>query len=113
MSIPHLSSGQIASVLPLGARLEQTPTTALFKESRLEVMRLVLAAGKRMPAHAVAGPVTMQCLEGEVDVGVDGGHRLLRQGDLVYLASGVKHDVTAISNASVLVTIVLLDRAGA
>lgn len=113
MSLPHLSSGQVASVLPLGPRLEQTPTAALFKESRLEVMRLVLATGKRFPAHAVAGPITLQCLEGEVEVGMDGSRRLLRQGDLVYLASGVTHDVTAISNASLLVTIVLVDRAGA
>ncbi|KWR92025.1 hypothetical protein [Cupriavidus sp. IDO] len=107
MSLPHLSSGQVASVLPLGAKLEQTPTSALFKEERLEVMRLVLTAGKHVPTHSVAGPVTIQCLEGEVDIGVDGGHRLLRQGDLVYLASGVAYDVTAISKASLLVTIVL------
>ena len=73
MSLPHLASGQVASVLPLGVRLTKTPTTAFFKESRLEVMRLVLTAGKHMPAHAVAGPITVQCLEGEVDIGVEGG----------------------------------------
>ncbi|MDF3835425.1 cupin domain-containing protein [Cupriavidus basilensis] len=112
MSLPHLSSGQVASVLPLGERLGQTPTTALFKESRLEVMRLVLSAGKHLPAHAVAGPITVQCLEGDVDIGVDGSHRLLRPGDLVYLASGAAHDVTAISDASLLVTIVLVERGG-
>ncbi|GAB7548817.1 cupin domain-containing protein [Cupriavidus sp. 8B] len=108
MSLPHLASGQVASVLPLGERLAKTPTTAFFKESRLEVMRLVLTAGKHMPAHAVAGPITVQCLEGEVDIGVEGAHRLLRRGDLIYLESNVMHDVTAISNASLLVTLVLL-----
>src|SRR4029079_10150267 len=67
VAISHLSSGEVASLLPLGDMLEQTRTTALFKEERLEVMRIVLPAGKGMPVHAVDGPVTVQCIEGEVD----------------------------------------------
>jgi quercetin dioxygenase-like cupin family protein len=107
MSLPHLASGQIASVLPLGARLDQTATQALFKEGPLEVMRLVLKAGKHVPPHAVDGPMTVQCLEGEVRVRVDGSERQLHQGDLLYLAPCVRYDVTAVSDASVLVTMVL------
>lgn len=108
MSLPHLASGQVASVLPLGDRLGQTRTSALFKEGRLEVMRLVLPVGKRLPPHAVTGPITLQCLEGEISLGVAGDHRLLHKGDLVYLAGGVEHELTAIRDASVLVTLVLL-----
>jgi len=110
MSLPHLSSGEIASVLPLDKQFGQTPSAALFKEDRLEVMRMVLPAGKHVASHAVAGPLTVQCLEGEVDIGMQGGHRRLLQGDLLYLAAGATHDVTAITNASLLVTVVLVDR---
>lgn len=109
MSIPHLTSGQTTSVKPLGVDLKNTPTTALFKVPHMEVARLVLLAGKQMPPHAVAGPMTMQCLEGEIEIAFDGGSRRLRQGDLIYLAGNVRHDVTAVSDASVLMTIVLLD----
>lgn len=107
MAISHLSSGEVASMLPLGDKLEQTPTTAFFKAERLEVMRIVLPAGKRMPAHAVDGPITVQCIEGEVDLGMEGTHRVIRTGDLLYLAAGVRHELAAIKNSSLLVTIVL------
>jgi len=96
-------------VLPLAALLEQTPTTALFKEKHLEVMRIVLPAGKRMPAHAVDGPITVQCLEGEVNIGIGDALRRLRVGDLIYLAGGARHELTAMTNSSLLVTVVLLD----
>lgn len=108
MAISHLSSGEVASLLPLGDKLEQTPTTAFFKDERLEVMRIVLPAGKRMPAHAVDGPITVQCIEGEVDFGMGDTHRVIRTGDLLYLAAGVPHELAAIKNSSLLVTIVLL-----
>ncbi len=113
MAISHLLSGEVASLLPLGALLEQTPTTALFKQEHFEVMRIVLLAGKRMPGHAVDGPITVQCLEGEVNFGVGDTHRLLRTGDLVYLAARIRHELTAITNASLLVTVVLLSPADA
>ncbi|CAG9175698.1 cupin domain-containing protein [Cupriavidus pinatubonensis] len=112
MSLPHLSSGEVASVLPLGKQLTQTPSAALFKEHRLEVMRMVLPAGKQVGSHSVAGPSTIQCLEGEVEIGVDGAQRRLHQGDLLYLGAGAAHDVNAITNASLLVTVVLVDRGG-
>lgn len=112
MSIPHLSSGQTASVLPLGANLKNTPTTALFKAPHMEVARLVLLAGKQMPPHAVAGPLTIQCLEGEVEVAIDGASRRLQPGDLLYLAGNVRHDLKAVTDASVLLTIVLVANGG-
>jgi quercetin dioxygenase-like cupin family protein len=108
MAISHLSSGEIASMLPLGEALANTPTTAIFKDTHLEVIRIVLTAGKRMPKHAVDGPITVQCIEGEVDLEVDGTHRKVRAGDLLYLSGGVAHDLTAIVNSSLLVTIALL-----
>ena len=110
MSLPHLSSGEVASVLPLGKQLAQTPSAALFKEHRLEVMRMVLPAGKHVGAHSVAGPSTIQCLEGEAEIGIDGSQLRLHQGDLLYLGAAAMHDVTAITNTSLLVTVVLVDR---
>ncbi|MEN7530555.1 MULTISPECIES: cupin domain-containing protein [unclassified Cupriavidus] len=112
MSIPHLASGQTASVLPLGANLKNTPTTALFKAPHMEVCRLVMLAGKQLPPHAVAGPLTIQCIEGEVEVELDGNSQRLHQGDLIYLAGNVRHDLKAITDATVLLTIVLLGNGG-
>lgn len=107
MAISHLSSGEITSVLPLGSALGTTPTTAIFKDDRLEVIRIVLPAGKRMPTHAVDGPITVQCIEGEVDLDVDDARKKIRAGDLIYLAGGVAHNLTAVENSSLLLTIAL------
>ncbi|MNT63095.1 Cupin domain protein [compost metagenome] len=49
----------------------------------------------------------MQCLEGEVRLRVDGAERGLGQGDLLYVGPGVRYDLTADTDASVLVTMVL------
>lgn len=111
MAIPHLASGQVASVLPLAASLADAKTTALFKDPHLEVMRMVLPAGKKIAPHHVSGPITIHCLEGEVDVGVENERRILSSGDLLYLAGNVEHDLLAITNTSFLVSVVLLSAA--
>lgn len=107
MSIPHLSSEEITSVLPLGDKLGKTPTTAFFKDEHLEVMRMVLPAGKHVPEHAVDGPITVQCIEGEVSIDMGITHKIIHSGDLLYMAAGVRHELLAIKNSSLLVTIAL------
>ncbi len=65
MAIPHAQSGQVIDVRPLGPSLADERTVALFKTDDLEVMRLVLTAGKSLPPHKVAGEITIQCIEGK------------------------------------------------
>lgn len=107
MALPHASPGQAIDVRPLGAALPQHKTTALFKAGDLEVMRLVLAAGRSLPVHQVAGEITVQCIEGVLDVTVEGMSHRLQAGELLYLAGGVPHGVTALQDASALVTVAL------
>ena len=111
MAIPHASSGQAVDVGPLGARLGQEKTLALFKAQDLEVMRLVLAAGKSLPPHRVPGEITIQCIEGALDVSVDGQSHVLHAGQLLYLAGGVTHGVLALQDCSALVTVALRQQA--
>jgi quercetin dioxygenase-like cupin family protein len=107
MSIPHAQSGQAIQVAPFGQELGQQRTVALFKSAQLEVMRLVLLAGKSMPAHKLSGEITIQCLEGKLDINVAGSSTLLQAGELMFLVGAVPHSVTALVDASALVTIVL------
>lgn len=107
MAIPHASSGQIIDVRPLGPGLAAARTVALFKAGELEVMRLMLPAGKPVPPHRVAGEITVQCLEGTIDITADGQRQTLRAGELMYLSGGVLHGLVGVDDASALVTIVL------
>lgn len=110
MAIEHAHPGQAVDVLPLGSDLSTTQTTALFKSRDLEVMRLVLAAGKSLPPHKVPGDITVQCVEGVIDVTTGGKSNLLRAGQLLYLDGNVLHGVTALEDASALVTVALRAR---
>ncbi|WP_423594457.1 cupin domain-containing protein [Roseateles sp. MS654] len=111
MALPHAAPAQPIDVAPLGAALHGTLSSALFKSQGLEVMRLVLPAGKTQPPHKVEGEITVHCIEGELELSVlrDGAEQRqrLRAGQLCYLEGGVVHAVTGIVDASALVTIVL------
>ncbi len=107
MAIEHAQPGQPVDVSPLGPRLASEKTVALFKSHQLEVIRLVLQAGKALPPHKVPGEITIHCLEGRLAVGAGGSRHVLTAGQLLYLGGGVPHDVQALEDASALVTIVL------
>jgi quercetin dioxygenase-like cupin family protein len=108
MAISHARSGDVVSVRPLGEKLCQATTTTLVKTDRLEVLRMVLPGGKRIRRHQVPGEITLQCLEGQVRV--DLGDRVieLAPSELTYLDGHCTHDLQAVQDSTVLVTILLL-----
>ncbi len=107
MVIPHAISGEPVDVRPLGAQPAAAKSIALFKSEDLEVMRVVLLAGKAMPAHRLAGEITIQCIEGSLDVTVDGASHVLHAGHLLYLSGRAVHAVTAVEDSSALITVAL------
>ena len=110
MAIPHAASGEVIDIRPLGDRLAGAVTRTLVKSEGLEVIRLVVRAGKEMPPHKVAGPITVQCLEGGIDFSAHGRWQPLGPGQLLHLAAGELHALRGITDASVLVTIQLPPR---
>ena len=107
MAIQHASPGQALDVRPLRDRLSTTRTAALFKSVDLEVMRLVLLAGKALPPHRVPGEITIHCLEGSLDIEFIGGAVRLEAGELLFLAENATHGVKAVTDTSALITIAL------
>ena len=87
--------------------MPSTQTLALFKSSELEVMRLILPAGKAVPSHQVAGEITVQCLEGSFEFTAESRTQIMRAGQLLHLSGGAQHSLVALEDASALVTIVL------
>jgi quercetin dioxygenase-like cupin family protein len=84
MAIPHAAPGEVVSVRPLASALSNAKTSTLVKTDTLEVIRLVVPAGKEVPAHRVAGEITVQCLEGRVAFTAGDATRELAAGDLLY-----------------------------
>lgn len=107
MALHHATSGEIVEVRPLGEKLSESPSVALLKAHQMEVMRLVIPAGKSKPEHFVCGELTMQCIEGAVELQAHGKTQILRAGELVYLEGRVPYSLHAIEHTSLLMTVVL------
>jgi quercetin dioxygenase-like cupin family protein len=108
MAQPHVASGQVVSIAPLGPRLAGSRTAALLKAHQLEVVRLVLPAGKSLPEHAAPGELTVLCIEGSVKFSTPAGVAPMQAGDFIHLRAGVPHALTATADASLLLTICLV-----
>jgi quercetin dioxygenase-like cupin family protein len=106
MSIQHARPNEIVQ-LPLGTALANSKTTTVVKSDDLELIRLVLPAGKEIPMHQAHGEITVQCLEGRISFTAESKTQELTPGQLLYLVAGEPHALTAIEDSSVVVTILL------
>ena len=106
MAIPHARPGEPVNVLsPDGA--PPTLTTTLIKTESIEVIRLVMSAGKEFARHQVSGELTLQCLAGSATLRLDGPSCELSAGMMTYLSGGQVHSLVAREDSSLLLTIVL------
>ena len=107
MAIPHAKPGEVVDVRPLGSALASAQTKTLVRAEQVEVIRLVVPAGKKIEEHKAKGEIVVQCLEGKVAFTAFGKSQNLEAGKLLYLPTGEPHTVKGIENASLLLTILL------
>ena len=107
MAITHAAPGELIDIRALGPNLHQTDSSTLIREEHIEVFRFVLPTGKSTPEHTAPGAITIQCIEGAVELDALGKKQVLRAGNLVYLAAEEPHSVTAVEDSSLLITIML------
>lgn len=110
MALDHATSGEVLNLLA-DAQSPEFISQALVSTPSIELMRLVLKAGKLLPPHAVAGPITVQCLRGSIEVQAGGIWHAMHDNDLMYVAEQAEHAVRATTDAIVLVTLVRLPQA--
>ena len=73
----------------------------------IEVIRLIVPAGKEIPTHKAKGEIVVQCLEGKVAYSAFGKTHHLETGQLLYLPTGEPHSVRGVEHGSLLLTILL------
>jgi len=110
MAIPHAKAGEIVDVRPLGSALASAQTKTLVRAEQVEVIRLVVPAGKEIEEHKAKGEIVVHCLEGRVAFTAFGKTQNLEAGKLLYLPKGEPHTVKGIENASLLLTVLLPKR---
>jgi quercetin dioxygenase-like cupin family protein len=107
MAIPHAKPGEVVDVRPLGSALASAETITLIRAEQVEVIRLVVPAGKEIPEHKAKGEIIVQCLEGRASFTAFGKTHILKAGKLLFLPKGEPHSVKGTENSSLLLTILL------
>lgn len=107
MALAHAQPGEVVDVRPLGAALADKSTETLIKTKTLEVIRLVMPAGKEIATHKAKGEITVQCLEGKIAFTACGQTHELTAGQMLYLVTGEPHSLRGIEAGSLLLTILL------
>jgi quercetin dioxygenase-like cupin family protein len=107
MAIPHAPQNEIIDVRPYGRPLTEEDSLLLVRTEHLEIFRYALPAGKAIREHTAAGVLVAQCIEGAIAFTAQGRTQTLSPGDLLWLEDGVSHSLIALTDASLLVTILL------
>lgn len=107
MALQHAASGDKIALSRGDDDIAFFTSVALAKTPHMELIRLVLPKERPMPLHKVDGEMTLQCLEGEIEVDAHGRSITLKPGEMLYLVGGVPHAVRALEDAVALMTILL------
>ena len=107
MALHHADSGEVVDIRPLGGALKEHNTRTLVNTNQLEIIRLVLPAGKEIPQHRAPREITVQCIEGKIEFTAHGETKILEAGQMLYLAAEEAHSLKAVEDSTVLLTLLL------
>jgi quercetin dioxygenase-like cupin family protein len=107
MATSHAASGELIDVRPFGPALGHAASETLVRADHVEVFRLVLLSGKLLRGHDHPHAITIQCIEGSVSLVAGGRAQLMHAGSMVYLAAGIAHELTAVEDSSLLMTLLV------
>lgn len=79
----------------------------LFKGHKTTVAIFAFQSGGGMREHAAPGIVTIQVLRGALQIHVGGELHQVREHNVLVLPPGVRHDVTALEDSRMLLTVSL------
>lgn len=85
-------------------------TNVIVETSFSKEIRILLKSGQIMKEHKTPYAILVYILEGAIDFGVDGVIHSLKKGDIVSLEGNVKHDLNALEDSVVRLTLSKLDK---
>jgi quercetin dioxygenase-like cupin family protein len=81
----------------------------LFETDFTKEIRIVMKTGVEMKKHQTSFPIVVEIVDGKIDFGVNEKILHLKKGDLVALNGGVPHDLKAIEDSIVRLTLTKYD----
>ncbi|EEW49396.1 cupin domain protein [Corynebacterium efficiens YS-314] len=82
-------------------------TRRILKAEGVDLISFTFSPGQVLGEHHTAHPVTIQCLDGEIDLVLADTTVRLRQGTLLHLEAGITHHVQATPEATEPATILV------
>jgi len=106
MATHHANPGEIVDLQTWAADLPKEHTKAIVKTDEMELIRIVLPAGKGIPNHNAPGPITIQCVSGKIAITAMDSTQELNYNQLIHLKPGEPHSLKAVEDSIVLLTII-------
>ena len=82
----------------------------LFETSFTKEIRIMMKKGQVMKEHQTAFPIVVEIVDGNIDFGVEGNVLDLKKGGLLALEGGVPHDLKAIKDSIIRLTLTKSDK---
>ena len=85
-------------------------TKVVVETSFSKEIQILMKAGQFMKEHKTPYPILIHLLEGEIELGVQGEKSIMKCGDIIALEGDIPHDLTAIENSVIRLTLSKLDK---
>jgi quercetin dioxygenase-like cupin family protein len=83
----------------------------LFETSFTKEIRIAMKQGTQMKEHKTSFPIVVQIVEGKIDFGVQDQIKNLVKGDLIALEANIPHNLNALEDSIVRLTLTKNDEA--
>lgn len=80
--------------------------TTLLKSNAVNELRISMKKGQLMKAHKAPYLILVSIIEGMVDFGIENKQIVLKKGDVIHVPANVIHDLTAIEQSVVRVSLI-------
>ncbi len=85
-------------------------TKVLLESSFSKEIRILLKQGQIMKEHKAPYPIIVHLLEGAINFGIQGKIHLLKSGDIITLGANIPHDLEALKDSIVRLTLSKQDK---
>ena len=77
----------------------------LFKKSDIRIVLISMEPGSQMKEHHADGTLSLQVLNGQIKVRINGKSQDMSEGSLLTLSASIPHEVEALTHSAFLLTI--------